>query len=260
MKSIRNFCFLLDLLLLISCGNSEEPGIDCTHSDLSIDVASFVKSDCDQPGSITVSANGGEGDYLYSIDGQNFRQEEKFDGLFAGNFNLLVQDAIGCTATTSFTLESELTGITMSLEATNSDCGSDTGSITVAASGGTGELEFSIDGSVFSTNTNYSNISPGSHMIVAIDEEGCSVTKTVQVLTNVSLENDIMPIVMNDCAITGCHNGSQTPRLATKDEVIQNASRIKSETQSRSMPRDGQLTQNEIDLIACWVDDGALKN
>lgn len=69
-----------------------------------------------------------------------------------------------------------------------------------------------------------------------------------------------MPIIQKDCAISGCHNGSQSPRLETNQEVIANAARIKSETQAGSMPRNRTLSDQEIELIACWVDDGALNN
>jgi len=35
---------------------------------------------------------------------------------------------------------------------------------------------------------------------------------------------------------------------------------MKARTQSRNMPKEGTLTQAEIDAIGCWVDDGALNN
>lgn len=252
--------FFLSMIFVGCSSNTEEPGIDCSESDLSIGVVSSVKSDCDQPGEITVVAEGGEGGYSYSIDGNTFQESEVFTGLFAGKFDILVLDEVGCTVSTSFTLESEPTGITVNLETTSSECSSNTGTITVNASGGVGELLYALDGSEFSSSTMYSNVSPSNHQITVRDEEGCEVKKTIQVITNVSLGNDIMPIISNNCSISGCHNGSQPPRLATPEEVRQNASRIKSETQSGSMPRDGSLSQTEIDLIACWVDDGALDN
>ncbi|WP_370086174.1 hypothetical protein [Ekhidna sp.] len=261
MKYPIKVCVLLISITFAGCGNnSEDPGIDCGESDLSIQVVSSVKSDCDQPGSITVAAEGGEGGYSYSIDETAFQDSGLFTGLFAGKFKIYVRDEVGCVASTSFTLESEPTGITLNLETTSSDCSNNTGTITINANGGVGELLYSLDGGEFSSTTMYSNVSPENHEVTARDEEGCEVKKAIRVMTNVSLNSDIMPIISNECSISGCHNGSQSPRLMTQEEVRQNASRVKSETQSGSMPRDGSLSQTEIDLIACWVDDGALNN
>jgi hypothetical protein len=66
----------------------------------------------------------------------------------------------------------------------------------------------------------------------------------------------------NSCAISGCHDGSVSslPNFSNLSVIQANASMIKSRTQSGNMPKTGSLTQNQIDLIACWVDDGALDN
>lgn len=252
---------IISLLSFLSCSkDSEDPGVDCSISDLAIEIAASVKSDCDVPGSVTLLASGGEEDYTYSLDGESFQTSSIFENLFAGGFTFTVRDDVGCTASINFTLESEPTGITLNLSGTESNCTSSTGSISADATGGVGELLYSIDGSGFSATSQFPGLSPGEYSVTVKDEEECSVTKTLQVLTNTSLANDIMPIITKDCAISGCHNGSQSPRLLSTAEVMSNANRIKSETQAGSMPRDRTLTQTEIDLIACWVDDGAKDN
>ncbi|MEP1033252.1 hypothetical protein [Ekhidna sp.] len=249
------------LSTLINCNsNSDTPGIDCSGSDLSLEVIDFIKSDCDVPGSVSISASGGEGDYTYSIDNDDFQSSSIFENLFAGNFTFSVKDDIGCTANLRFTLESEPTGITMDLSGSQSNCTSNTGTISAEASGGVGVLRFALDGGDFSEINEFLSVSPGIHTVTVKDDEECGVSKTIQIKTMTRLSNDIMPIVIKDCAISGCHNGSQSPRLISKSEVIANASRIKAETQAGSMPRDRTLTQTEIDLIACWVDDGAEDN
>ncbi|MEQ6165696.1 hypothetical protein AAOE16_00760 [Ekhidna sp. MALMAid0563] len=248
-------------LLLTNCGdNSADPGIDCTASDLQLAVISFTKSDCQVPGSFEVSASGGEAPYEYSIDGVEFHESSVFSGVFAGTYIILVKDNQACVSEVSFTLESEPTGITLNLTSTNTTCGLTSGSVEANASGGTGSLMFSINQSTFSEETSFPNLAQGDYTVTVKGEEDCEVSKTIQVKTNTSLTTDIMPIIQNDCAITGCHNGSQNPRLTTEEEVIQNAGRIRSETQARTMPRDRTLSEGEIQLIACWVDDGALNN
>lgn len=261
----RRIIFVLHFLIvsfLQSCsGNSEEDlGIDCTKSDLAIQVTSFLKSDCDVPGSIEVRAEGGEAPYEFSVDGDNFQESSTFENLFAGNFLILVRDNTGCTSSIAFTLESEPTGIALSLASSDSECLSSTGSITAEATGGVGELMFSLDGGKFSKTSSFNALASGKYDVTVKDEENCQVKKSIQVRTNTSLSGDIMPIIRKDCAISGCHNGSQSPRLISEEEVVKNAIRIKSETQAGTMPRNRSLTDSEIDLIACWVDDGATNN
>lgn len=261
MNNLSLIIICLYLLLLCGCANNTEvPGINCAASDLFVEVIDFTKSDCDQPGSITLDATGGEGEYTYSIDEINFQDSPDFENLFAGVFNVSAKDENGCIATKEFTLESEPTDITLNLTVTTSNCTSSTGSITAEASGGVGTLQYSIGGGSFIDSNEFTSVAPGKYTVTVIDEEGCRVSKLAQVKTNTSLSNDIMPIIIKDCAISGCHNGSQSPRLVSKNEVIANSAKIRSETQAGSMPRDGTLTQTEIDLIACWVEDGANDN
>jgi hypothetical protein len=62
------------------------------------------------------------------------------------------------------------------------------------------------------------------------------------------------------CALSGCHDGRRRPDLRLYERAKFYAKAIKSKTQDRSMPFEGSLTQEQIDVIACWVDDGALEN
>ncbi len=255
------FLILFISLAFYACENNvEQPGFDCSASDLSIEVVSSTKSDCQVPGSIKVKASGGDGFYSFSQDGENFQSDSTFNDLFAGNFTLQVKDGAGCVASVDFILESEPTGITLTVESTISDCADPTGTVTANATGGTGDLSFSLDDGDFGTENVFQSVGAGEHTITTKDEEGCEVVKSVFVNTSTSLKDDIMPIIRKDCAISSCHNGSRSPTLTTTSAVIQNAGRIRSETQSGSMPRNRTLTRSEIDLIACWVDDGAKDN
>ena len=66
---------------------------------------------------------------------------------------------------------------------------------------------------------------------------------------------------MNNCAVSGCHNGTQFPDFRSLSNIQQNKDQIRQRTQTGNMPPNGRsLTQQQIDLIACWIDDGALDN
>jgi hypothetical protein len=80
----------------------------------------------------------------------------------------------------------------------------------------------------------------------------------------ISYANDIRPILDTNCQISGCHgsNGG-IPSWATYETVSANAAKIKTRTGNGSMPpisSGKDLTADQIQMIASWVDDGALNN
>lgn len=78
--------------------------------------------------------------------------------------------------------------------------------------------------------------------------------------SGISFEDTIKPIIEENCAIAGCHNGSQNPDLRSFTEITSNKERIRIRTSQRSMPLGRTLTQAQIDAIECWVEQGALNN
>ncbi|GAB4242291.1 MAG: hypothetical protein Tsb0034_19670 [Ekhidna sp.] len=260
----KSFFFSLIVigLSLGSCSsnNAEDAAIDCNASDLSIEKLESTKPDCDTEGSITVIGEGGKQPYSFSLNGVDFQPDGVFAGLSAGTYSLSVRDDNGCTEAIDVTLESGPNGITIDVATSETECDGETGSITITASGGAGDYTFQLNDQPAVVDNVFDQLGIGSYSVKVIDAEGCEAERDVLVPANVSLLDDIMPIINASCAITGCHNGTRSPNLTTPEAVISNASRIKSETQSRSMPRDDQLEQSEIDLIACWVDSGAKNN
>ncbi|MEP6734838.1 MAG: hypothetical protein ABJA70_04925 [Chryseolinea sp.] len=98
----------------------------------------------------------------------------------------------------------------------------------------------------------------------AADEYSCSSNDEV------SFANDINPIINTKCAIEGdggCHNGGNGPTLdwrvfnnfqghasSVKDRITRPA------TASGHMPKIGSLTDDQIRLLICWVNQGAQNN
>ncbi|MCM4167805.1 hypothetical protein DHD08_08945 [Arenibacter sp. H213] len=78
----------------------------------------------------------------------------------------------------------------------------------------------------------------------------------------VSYASTIRPLIDNNCM--PCHNGDGkepfAPDLRTYNSVMGIAGLIKEVTQSRRMPKEGSLSNEEINAIKCWVDQGALNN
>ncbi len=82
--------------------------------------------------------------------------------------------------------------------------------------------------------------------------------------SQVSYLNDIRPILDANCQVSGCHgSNSSLPSWATYADVQARASDIKSKTGSKAMPPSSSgksLTNEQIQKIADWVDDGAKNN
>lgn len=84
--------------------------------------------------------------------------------------------------------------------------------------------------------------------MVGMEEEPCIASYT----------DDIQAIIANNCL--SCHSGTQFPDLRTYQGVSTNAGIVKTQVVNRTMPIGGALTNEEIELIRCWVDNGAPNN
>src|SRR5437016_2343222 len=134
------------------------------------DVACFGGS----TGSVTVAGSGGTSPYTYAIDGATFGNSGTFGSLAAGSYTITVKDANGCTTTQPVTITQPAAGLTASALASNPACSTGTGSITVTASGGTGTLSYSIDGTNFQASNVFNGLASGSYTITVKDANGCT--------------------------------------------------------------------------------------
>src|SRR5690606_1149380 len=73
---------------------SEPPELTCE-----VAVTSTETCNVGNDGVITVTAMGGTGDLEYSIDDENFQEENFFENLAAGTYTVTVRDENGCTST-----------------------------------------------------------------------------------------------------------------------------------------------------------------
>ena len=92
------------------------------------------------------------------------------------------------------------------------------------------------------------------------DGNECLIGIYLYIPTGVSFDETISPIINATCSTTSCHGGTQSPDFREFENILNNAAKIKELTQSGVEPREGSLTVAEINLIACWVDDGAPDN
>lgn len=134
---------------------------------------------CEQAvdGRIEVTASGSAGNFAYAWDNQ--ATTPTLDQLSAGTYCLTVTDALGCSRDTCVTL-TEPPPIEISLiEAKPTLCfGGNTGSLRVAASGGTGELRYLWSDELSQISDTAVFLSAGFYDVTVTDTRGCSNSLT----------------------------------------------------------------------------------
>jgi len=131
-------------------------------------------------GTAIANANGGVSPYTYSWNTTPIQITQSASGLSAGQYIVTVTDANGCIATGNV-LITQPAPISNNIQITNITChnGND-GTITLTSSGGTAPYFYS-----WSTSSNTSNtetgLSSGTVYVTTSDNQGCSVTDTIQI-------------------------------------------------------------------------------
>ncbi|WP_405206684.1 cytochrome c [Aquimarina sp. LLG6339-5] len=74
----------------------------------------------------------------------------------------------------------------------------------------------------------------------------------------ISFSTDIKSIIDNNCI--SCHGGNQAPDLRTYESINNNSERVRTQVVNRTMPLGGSLSNDQIELIRCWIENGALNN
>ena len=133
-----------------------------------------------------VSASGGIGTLTYSLNGTNYQSGINFLGLLAGTYTVYVKDVANCVATTTVTVE-QPAAISILTATTNSSCfGSNNGSITVTASGGTGRYVYSLDGINYQPTRVFAELSAGNYTVYVKDGNNCVIVKLNVIITEPS--------------------------------------------------------------------------
>lgn len=161
------------------CSNTTTVTVSSTNGP-SVTAVSTASSCGGNSGSITASGSGGSGGLQYSIDGFTFQASGFFSGLSAGNYIVYVRDISGCTGTTLAAVAATA-GPLLTATATASSCTVNNGSITANGSGGTGALQYSIDGVSYQPGNVFAGVAPGSYTVYVKDGNGCITTAALTV-------------------------------------------------------------------------------
>lgn len=243
------------------CVYDKLPGpIQCDENPVVVELVSVEDSNCAlTDGSLEVRASGGTGNYRFHLGDNSEQLASVFSGLAAGVYEATAADDNDCSGTLEVVVKNK-TGMNITFETTVAGCNASNGSIILTPFGGTAPYNYKIGNSAFSTDSTFTDLSPGNYTIAVNDLTGCEVTQEIKIRSGVSFSGSISSIIQTNCIVSGCHNGSQFPDFRVFKNIVDNAAQIKKLTGNRTMPEEGSLTQAEIDIIACWIDDGAANN
>ena len=163
-------------------------------------------------GEISINGvSGGVAPYTYSINGgTDFYSNNLFSNLAPGSYQTVVMDATGCSVNGNLNVLIEppqLQIASYTQEDITSCSDSNEGRIIITGTGGTGTISYSLNGDPPVPSGDFQNLPGGTHIVTLIDDNGCTLDTTVEILTPPELIID--NIVITD--VTGCSgytNGS----------------------------------------------------
>jgi len=148
-------------------------------------------------GTITIQADGGTGDIVYSLNGGPTTPIGEFTNLLGGIYTVSMIDQNSCQkdTTVEITRPARIVFDDITITDVTGCPGDASGEIAVSASGGTGLIRYSIDGSSFKASGTFNNLTAGDYTITVEDANGCTVDSTVTV-------NEPLPITIEDESAT----------------------------------------------------------
>ncbi|WP_179319908.1 T9SS type B sorting domain-containing protein [Winogradskyella helgolandensis] len=202
--------FAGDYIVLVESGdcNATSASISITEPDAPLDASIVVNNvSCagNNNGSVEITASGGTGIIKYAISPQlnQFFETSTFEDLEPGDYNIIVQDELGCYLTFNFTI-TEPTPVILSIVADSffpEVCAGDVdGEFSIAISGGTLPYSVSLDdydgvyttGSAAQTEFDFSNLTGGDHTVFVRDAEGCESEWNITFPESVSIQPEIL--------------------------------------------------------------------
>ncbi len=157
----------------------------------------------DDKGSILITASGGTGQITYSLNSNNFQAGNLFDQLKPLSYQIIIMDDNGCRDTSNVLINPGVALIISSMAIDSSHCILNDGSIIVTPSGGTGQIQYSIDGINFQSENHFDLLAPSHYLITIKDQNGCTDTihagiSSINALVIAKIETTIPRCDVND--------------------------------------------------------------
>jgi gliding motility-associated-like protein len=181
-------------------------------------------------GQIDMTASGGVGPYLFSIDnGITTQANGTFPGVATNNYGGWIEDAVGCQFTNNISVANSGSPIIDSVVVTNPSCAGDCdGQLIIYGSGGTAPYEYSLDGIVFTAlQDTWTGLCDGNQPVWIQDASGCQNTDAGLLLDPPAISHSVV-ITDLQCAndgtgqlvVTGAGGTIATNYTYTVDDLV----------------------------------------
>lgn len=262
---MHRYIIIIILFVIWSCSSDIEQEVNCSTLQLQLKNTTNPTMCSPSDGSLHVFASGGNPPYFFRLNNKTFQNDSAFDKLQGGTYTVEVTDAKQCTVTMDVTLVNFNSNLISTFEVTpNTDCLIGNGTAVFTPSGGAPPYQLRFNNTMIDNSLEVTGLKQGIYQAAIVDAQSCEFVMVVSVLngeTGISWAIDIEPIIDTRCAKPLCHVDGTGRADLTKFQNVKDLSiQIKTRTQNGSMPFDEPMPASQIQLIACWVDDGALNN
>jgi hypothetical protein len=248
---VPNINYTVIATINFACSGSQT-NINFTLPGPTIVSATPTNTTCgNSTGQISIVASGTLAPYSYSLDGISYNGINPITGLAAGLYTVFVKDANGCINKTTVTILNT-DGPTFTFTQTNATCGSNAGTVTIAASGGTAPYQYSINnGTTYQANNFFTGLVPGNYIVKVKDANGCINATSVTIISGPAPTLTATPAAAtcgnNNGTITAYGNNGTAPLLYSINGNIFQASN------SFTNLTPGSYTVTVKDAIGCII-------
>lgn len=259
---------------MFSCSKSNGGGGGTTNPCAGVTIAvdgsiTHASGPAISDGSISATATGGAG-FTFSLNGGVFQSSGNFTNLAPGNYTVAAKDSRNCTGSKSFTVNANdpCASINFSVSGTSvsaTPCAPPDGSIVVSTSGSGSGFTFNINNGAFQASSTFNNLAAGTYTIGAKESGGCVRTASVVVQPKAAgtLFLAVKEVIIANCAITGCHNGTQSPNFTMDCNIVANGLLIKARAVDQAgtinqmpPPPNATLSVTDRNKITSWITAG----
>ncbi len=122
--------------------------------------------------------SGGTGSKTVSIDGITYFPTTHTFNVGVGSYTIYVKDTKGCIVTKPAVITGPPEIVIDNLTVTDATCfGAANGQVVAVASGGTGALEYSLDGVTYQASGTFTGLTANSYTLYVRDANGCELTQ-----------------------------------------------------------------------------------
>jgi hypothetical protein len=160
-----------------------------------------------QTGVVTISASGGAGFFVYSLNnGFSYQSGSTFNNLPAGAYSVIIKDAANCSTSKNFVI-TEPSPIHVNSSVLNVSCyGANDGEISVTATGGVSPFLYSISQETFSSNGVFDSLAGDLFYLIKVKDANNCIINVYRFVNEPALINLVADISEVTCA--GGDNGS----------------------------------------------------